>query len=447
MSDQVRPVDQWRRTNLQNLLTRIDSYEHKAKKTLSEVIAKRENKKEGAVTEHLTRILKGTISFGDIWLSYIEEATRDLISKGVFLPGAYLESGFLDMPPKSETVAYVLATVDIGAWNAIYSELKGIQEINEASLVFGGERVDAVFIIKSTPDRINDILLQNISGNPKIHHTQTLHTIDFSQWQQPQEAKPAEPEKLPKIHYSKPSENVHIENDFFTDYKEVFKDLNFHSSRIEGLFETEWNSRIDDLYKIKDEKHITIKSVARLNSFPEVVVDSARKEIRAIVVVDEISEGDQKRIQRYLDAQRERMQRKSRTEFKIRRVFVVNRFPIEEDKQLCWRMGCEIDIGIGVRYIKKESWPSLSINEKPKDFGIIDNALSWQVQNQVNHEGMRQIDCFLMTPELSVNRVKRAIDEFELIWDDAREIDPELKRHCLEAFHESSDNDLEYTPG
>ena len=93
---------------------------------------------------------------GSDWVARIESGIKYLSFENSKLTH-YRRDGFLDLPPQIETTAYALASVQIGAWSAIYSELKDIPEIKEASMVFGGDNIDAIIKIESTPERINEI--------------------------------------------------------------------------------------------------------------------------------------------------------------------------------------------------------------------------------------------------------------------------------------------------
>ena len=445
-----RPVAKWRLINLCKLLALLHQDEKLARTTLANAIARSNNqvrttdvsKTTASYAEHLGRILSTSVPFGSKWLSLVENGVQWLVSNGTTIPEYYIQDGFLDMPPQKDTVAYVLAAVPVGAWGAVYSELKDVPEIKEGALVFGGEYIDAIIKIESTIEGINEILLKKISSNRNIFRTQTLHVVPYSHWQKDQHMRLAEPGSLPQVHraeYEKEYDESYVKSGFEAEYSVLPFDNrdDYYSEKIREMYEQEWRDKSDDLNRILKEGHIRVKSQAKLYKFPEIIVDAARQEIMAVVVWTDISKDEEKRTERYIKAQHNRLQRdKASRKFRIRRVFVIQQVSdLSNDTNLCVRVGQELDIGIEVRFIEVDNWPKCRIDDKPRDFGVMDRFATWIVHSKRNNEGIRQVDFYVK--KNGRNEVQKAVDDFNLIWDDARELDIDLANLCRQSFKNS----------
>lgn len=413
-SDDERPADEWRIKNLQRLLEFLSENRDEQIEILGKAVSSFSGKPEDGVVQHLKKVMTKKIPFGDKWADYVEKALGDLEVSYPVLKG-YVSRGVLDYPPELDSIAYVMASVDVQRWDLIIANLKKIPEVKEVALILGRSDADALIKIEAPAKKLTDLLINQIARNPLIQKTQTLQSVQYSQWQREQKARKDELEQLSFIKSAQ------------SDSSEVFElSTHFPSEDIERIFRREVGYKKRTIDEIQGGR-IVIKREAEINLFPDYIVKAAKLYIKAVVNWGKIGIGELDRIKRYMTAQYNK--KNKNPYFDISRIFLLDR-PEElftTNKALRERLGCELEIGINVRYLDR--WPNIRIGEKDVDFGIIDKSASWKMLEVFNREHLRHIDLTVI-----VSEVERAISDFDMLWYSAKDISEDLNRQFREDY-------------
>lgn len=426
---EARPVNRWRLSNLQRLISDIDDNETTAREVLSEAVASATGKTQKAVNDHIGRVLKKSLTFGDDWVDWVEKGAV-VLANANRVDSSYCKPGVLDFPPVEPIVVYVLAAIYVPAWKQLLSALMKIKGVFEATLVYGDSDMDAVIKLKGPLEELHESILK-ISSETHVMRTQTLQSVPYSRWQLAQRAEEPELERLlPPLRnkstgLSSSSSDGPGPEEIYMAAVESFV---YPSDRIKELFEEEMASKLEAAEKIASHR-VELKRKSNLEQLPEIIVDTAEYRILAVVVWKEVGEGECLRTRRYLGAQKQRIAHDKGCDkggFEVKRVFVIeNDAMIVDDEKFRQRIGREISFGINVRVLCSENWPKHRVNGMPRDFGIMDECACWNVSDETNREGLRVVE--LMLNQIDV---KKAVSEFNAIWSESRQLDAGVEGLC-----------------
>jgi len=291
-------------------------------------------------------------------------------------------------------------------------ELQNIDEVKEASLVLGGNSdTDAIVKIEAPLPQLNDIILRSIGRNRHVVKTQTLQAISGTRWQREQ---PNYDAKLNETIFAIDPESINNNRTSsgaeITNVIDSFESRSYPSNWFRELFMDKIQCAFLDIDEL-NKGIMTLKKYTDLASFPRTVVDAAKKIILAVVVWDKIGKGEHVRTKQYLNMQAEKIKREDF--FEIRRIFVLENFEVfETDMRLRQRIQDEIKAGIKVKLIMEEDCEKVRTGYKPIDFGVIDDAATWVLNNGLNYEKMRVIDISIESTD-----IQRNIRTHEAMWD------------------------------
>jgi hypothetical protein len=414
----------WRRENIRAILGLLDNNETKARQILATAIAKMAGGDISMHSDRIRRVVKETMYPTDERVELIESGCRDLVAQKI-LPEKYSRSGILDERFEPPGIVYLHASVSAEAWNLISETLAKIPEVCEASLVYGSSDFDAIIKIEASLERVNEIMMQAINVDPYIHGTQTLQAVSYSHWQREQS----------KRDYDTKMFDVDDIGGGLTGDEQDYVNLSFLGlvertsayPKLRKLFSRERKNKWKDLRELANGT-VTLKRTDTLNTYLETVAEAAKHQIRAVVVVDQIGEGEGSAILRYLDAQAERI-KQGNGNFHVRRIFIVdNAKVLKKDEAIQGRIGVELSRGIEVKFLVASKWPKARRRSEPNDFGIMDAQAYWEVLNQLNDAEMRMVK---LTMDKSV--IDQYCEDFDSLWLSATSLSKELVKQCKAA--------------
>lgn len=343
----------------------------------------------------------------------------------------YLSPGVLDEKPATISIAYVLAAVNVRAWHLLTREWEKVPEIKEAGLVYGSSTFDAVIKIQAHAERINEIVLRNINSQSFVRRTKTLQAVDKMHWQKAQLARQVDPAELIKgedlLHEMMHSDD-HMQTAQALGLQHITQ-RDYPSRKLKAMFEAEAKNKFKDLHEMADG-YLKIKRPEALNNLPTAIVNMAVSRVRAVVVWNQVSNGECERAIQYLKAQKERIAAAKRDKFEVLRVFVVNSPQVLlHDEALHRRIGYELYCKVSVRVITEVEWPQRRKQSYPVDFGLMDNQLYWApCSEEIADEDIRYVAVSLKHVE-----IERFSSDFEAVWNKAKPLGDEVRDKCIKA--------------